>query len=513
MRQVFRSLARSCSADPDASREVTDQAGVATISVSTGFDAITVLDDSAPAETQLTFNLSNSTNIIERTVRLRRGVPIAGLVLDPRGEPIAGAVIQVWGEGDVQLFRESDTNGVWRVRAMCAGAFEARAGAEGYARGPTVSGMHDGLTPIEGLTLSISIGARLFGRVIDANGEPCVATNVFTQVMPGDDHLTSTDAYGPYEFRGLESGRRSVDAVGLNAVIVIPDGATDYEFDVTAPLAGEPQAPVSSRRLARAELAAPVTIVGRAVRNGTLVEDFIVDLRGEGLISSETFHTRDGRFTLIQPRAWTCTVNAFALGSTWTSTPAFELKPAVTNELGDLDLLQGARLTGVVRDLKGCAVADATISSGINGAPDDELEAAARGYYQTQSRDDGTFVFESVYVAERSVIMASHPSSGTSRSIPIQGNAELALVLLPTGAIDGVLEQPGVYVGLLLIHGQTPGSGSQHCKVRPSGAFAIERLVPGDYTLEVIRRPRWPRRAVRVTVACGQRAFVRIPGE
>jgi hypothetical protein len=153
------------------------------------------------------------------------------------------------------------------------------------------------------------------------------------------------------------------------------------------------------------------------------------------------------------------------------------------------------------------------VEAGINGAPDDELEAAARGYYQTQSRHDGTFVFESVYVAERSVIMASHPSSGTSRSIPIQGDAELEFVLLARGAIDGVLEQPGVYVGLLLIHGQTPGSGSQSCTVRPSGAFAIERLVPGDYTLEVIRRPRWPRRAVRVSVVSGQRAFARIPGE
>jgi hypothetical protein len=214
----------------------------------------------------------------------------------------------------------------------------------------------------------------------------------------------------------------------------------------------------------------------------------------------------------MEQREWTCAVSVFALGSTWTRTPPFALQAATIHELGDIELVPGARVAGVVRDIDGKPVAGATVSFGTTPDPQNELEASASGYYRTRSLDDGSFLFESVYIAERTVIAASHDSIGTSRSVPIETDATVELVLVPTGAIDGVLEQAGRITGLLL-HGQTPGCGNRLCDVRPSGAFAIEGLVPGDYTLEVLQHPRWPKREISVTVIAGQRAFARIRAE
>lgn len=55
----------------------------------------------------------------------------------------------------------------------------------------------------------------------------------------------------------------------------------------------------------------------------------------------------------------------------------------------------------------------------------------------------------------------------------------------------------------------------RHCgtslSVRPSGFFEVENLIPGEYTIEFVERPLWPRREVCVTVVAGQRTHVRMP--
>lgn len=65
--------------------------------------------------------------------------------------------------------------------------------------------------------------------------------------------------------------------------------------------------------------------------------------------------------------------------------------------------------------------------------------------------------------------------------------------------------------GGLIVRSHEPGGGGRIASVRPSGFFQVENLVPGDYTIELVERPGWPRREVRVTVVAGQRTHVRMP--
>jgi hypothetical protein len=138
----------------------TDENGVATVDIDTGFNCITVFH-SMPAEAQLVFSLGEgSSGVFERTVTLRRGAPLSGSVIAPDGSPLAGAMVEVW-TATGRNFIETDDAGSWIVPAMQAGAYEVRAGAQGYALGRAIAGTHDGKTEQRGVVLRVGTGARL----------------------------------------------------------------------------------------------------------------------------------------------------------------------------------------------------------------------------------------------------------------------------------------------------------------------------------------------------------------
>ncbi|MBA3396161.1 MAG: carboxypeptidase regulatory-like domain-containing protein [Deltaproteobacteria bacterium] len=345
------------------SAAVTDADGVAMLDgINTGFDAVTV-SHSMPAEVQLVFSFDDgSCGVINRTVTLRRGAPLSGTVVTPDGTPLPKAMVEVWRAHGPMLFVQSEADGTWSVPAMQAGAFEVRAGADGYARGLAFSGTHDGRAEQRGVVVRVAFGARLSGRVRYSSGQPAAGVSVYTETQPGEDRSTTTDADGRFEIAGLGAGRQHV-SVGRgrwSSGVVMPGDGGHHELDIELPdpdPASEPSQPHEPAPLP----VSTASLTGRVVRDGAPVARFAIVLKGLAAYrwtsGPAMIHSADGRFTLPELREASCTVHVLALGSLWASTATVELEPGVTVDLGDIVLQPRLRITGTVCNVAGEPIA------------------------------------------------------------------------------------------------------------------------------------------------------------
>lgn len=501
----------------DETVATTDTDGVATVGIKTGWACVTV-SHSMPAEVQLAFTLGEgSSGTFERTVTLRRGAPLTGTVTDPRGAPVPDAVVEVWTAGGT-TYVETDADGIWCVPAMQAGEFEVRAGAEGYARGPAISGTHDGRTEQHGVALRVATGARLRGRVRNAQG-PVGGLRVYTEMQPGDDRSAVTDDHGRFEIVGLGPGRHHVSAGGWTSSLVMPGDGGEHELEIELP-PPEPT-PDSAAEPNTQRVASPApptaTVEGRVIRDGAPVTQFTIVRKGhdryDWISRPALIQSPDGRFALTELREPSCSVHVLAPGSAWASTEMMSLPPGGVLDLGDIEPPPGFRIAGIVCNVAGDPVEGAHVAIGSPSHEDDPFSDAIEGNFAAVTGHDGTFLFDGVHLNDSHVrISASHPIHGASLEQPLHGSDdEVRLVLVPTGSIDGEVHPHAVMHTGVIVRGDLPEQGSRVAHVRPSGAFTVENLVPGQYSIELVERPRWPRREVRVTVVAGERTRVRLP--
>lgn len=501
----------------DETVATTDADGIAIVAIDTGFALVTV-SHSMPAEVQLVFSLGEgSSGLIERTITLRRGAPLRGTVTAPDGSPLPDAIVEVWTAAGT-TFVETDADGRWHVPAMQAGPYEVRASAPGYARGPAIVGTHDGRTEQHGVALRVARGARLHGMVRNTAG-PVAGVRVYTETRPGDDRSTTTDPDGRFELVGLGRGRHHVSVGGWTSSVVMPGDGGDHELEIELP---EPEA-VPASSMERPDDDDPVvpqatsTITGRVVRDGAPVTQFAIVRKGlaryQWITRPAIVHSSDGRFTLTGLRESSCTVHALALGSAWASTGTTVLQPGGTLDLGDIELRPGFRVSGTVCNVAGEPVESARVVVAGGPTHGDPFMDAVEGTFATATRSDGTFLFDGIHLAGAHVrLSASHPAHGASLEHPLAGaDQEIRLELVPTGSIDGDIGPYGDGFGAVIIRAEVPEHGGGVAHVRPSGSFTFENVIPGEYSIELVERPRSPRREVRATVVAGQRTRVRLP--
>lgn len=431
------------------------------------------------------------------------------------------AMVEVWCADGRTLFVESDAEGNWKVPAMQAGAYEVRASADGFARGPAVSGSHDGSTEQSGVDVRVAIGARLSGRVRDATGNASTGVRIYTEMQPGDDRSTTTDADGRFEIAGIGAGRHHVSVAHgrWTSSIVMPGDGGNHEIGLELP--DSDAAPTSAEACSAHVASEPVskrtaTLTGRVLRDGVPVPEFAVVRKGVAayrwISGPAMIYAPDGRFTLTALRETSFSVHILALGCAWTSIATIDVEPGSTHDLGEIALQPGLRISGIVCSEAGQPIVGAQVVIGtrMHGDP---LHNAVDGNFETTSGPDGMFLLEGVHLdGARPRISASHPLHGASLEQSLVGvNETIRLVLVPTGAIDGEIEPHRAMHGGLIVRADAPDAGGGVVRVRPSGRFSIENLVPGDYSIELVQRPSWPRRVARATVVAGQRIQVRLP--
>jgi protocatechuate 3,4-dioxygenase beta subunit len=187
---------------------LTDATGTARISgISSFFHDVRV---SSAGHASGGFNLmlpEDPGGVIEKTVTLRSGAALAGIVVAPDGSRVRDAQIDIedvdhqWHE---QI--ESDATGAWEVPMVAAGTYVMRATSKTYGSDADVTVELDGTRPHRDVVLKVAVAAQIVGTVVDATGAPVAGATVIAGREAADTFQAATDASGRFELLGVPGG-------------------------------------------------------------------------------------------------------------------------------------------------------------------------------------------------------------------------------------------------------------------------------------------------------------------
>lgn len=178
------------------------------------------------------------------TLRLGEGATISGRVVDSSGEHVAGASVGIdrcAGQPDHSFEKRwwppvrTDAEGRFTIARARPGRCDLSADAERYAPGTVAGVWTTPGTTTDGVTITLSSGGVVRGRVTDRGTNQPVAGAQVVLFEPGS-HLppsrAATDAQGQYRLHGIAPGPHSVR-------IEHPKYLTELRGGVDVPEAGE----------------------------------------------------------------------------------------------------------------------------------------------------------------------------------------------------------------------------------------------------------------------------------
>ena len=161
---------------------------------------------------------------MERTVVLRRGAVLAGVVRGPDGSAVADAQVTIDGGPDRWLgTAKADAAGAWQFDAIGAGKYALRATSEIYGPAADMALELDGVTPRRDVVVRVDFDAQLVGTVVDAHDQPVPDAAVSVASFPDASLSKRTDAAGRFQMLGFKAGTYDVFAAkGLQASVSVP---------------------------------------------------------------------------------------------------------------------------------------------------------------------------------------------------------------------------------------------------------------------------------------------------
>lgn len=175
-----------------------------------------------------TFQWIRITSDAEVKLILSAGAPVAGRVVDDRGAPVARARVSYTGpsEWSQQASTRLDSvtsaaDGTFRFAAMPAGSFRFVADHPDRAPGTSTLVALDGKTATDGVVITLSAGATVSGRVVDADQQPVSSVRIRIgsaghagQIVFDAPREAYSNDRGEFTIRGLP--RRLLAAVALH---------------------------------------------------------------------------------------------------------------------------------------------------------------------------------------------------------------------------------------------------------------------------------------------------------
>ena len=194
----------------------------------------------------------------EVSLTLVPGAKVSGTVVDEQSKPVVGARVVYSGASDWMQQADdrrdavvSGADGTFAFPALPAGSFRLVATHDDLAPGTSTLITLDGKTERTGVTITMSAGAVIRGRVIDAAKNPVPSARVrvglaLRSMIVAPPRQAFTDDKGAFEIRGMP--RRELIAVAIHetaASASVPVDATKGDvgdvtltLDVTGTIAG-----------------------------------------------------------------------------------------------------------------------------------------------------------------------------------------------------------------------------------------------------------------------------------
>ncbi len=435
-----------------------------------------------------------------RDYALKVGGRARGIVLGDDGKGVAGARVWAdiagggWGWGGAQRSVTTDREGRFDLRGVTAGKGTIAAEKEGF-----VDTASDELELLDGgvldeLTLRLSSGATISGRVLWPDGAPAVGAKVVVRQtkersrarnrwVDNASHEVTTDSSGHFERSGL-----APSAVTLTASAEKPEGAIGGSW--TAKL--EDAKPGTAVEL---KLAAPLPVHGRVVDvAGRPLRKFSVRHVAESendprMEKTWPFESEAGEFVLYEP-AGAYKIAAQAEGYTVSEEQAVTL-PGFEGVLV-FTLQRAGSITGRVLGPDGAPVAKATVSANSGSG-----NGRRRGGDSTDavSDVDGSFEFSSVAAGNLSLNASAEgfaPSDATlvtvEAGLPV---ADVQLMLRVGGRVEGEIfaadgrPDPGRQI-VCGNFGGGMGSANATATSDAAGHFVLEHLAPGKCSVMAV---------------------------
>ena len=194
------------------------------------------------------------------------GLAIRGLVVDEGGAPVEGVylIARMVVSGDQARDQQqtsagdgSNEDGSFEIDGLLAGSYELSTQAWNAARpGPTEPlELELGSADLDGVRVEMPTSGSVRGRIIDARGQPIVASLIATSVEGRGQSRTRSGDDGRFEFEHVRPGKTRVTAAedgGWGSVVMRKPGTTDDDLqgevvEVLANQAAEVELVVESR--------------------------------------------------------------------------------------------------------------------------------------------------------------------------------------------------------------------------------------------------------------------------
>jgi protocatechuate 3,4-dioxygenase beta subunit len=433
-----------------------------------------------PAE-GLAFTLDTSATVRGRVEDAVTKAPIPDFSVS-RGEPAAGGggiVMRLGFGNEGRSFHSEDGSfelpdvppGKWSIRAEAAGYRPADVSAVELAPGEVK----------EGIVLSLKVGGKLSGRVIDAARGNGIA-NASVSWRPsstggpagfilgaGSDRQVSTDADGKFSLEGLPEGKVHLEASHPDYLEASLD--VDPDQQTTAEISLGSGATISG---------SVVTSDGRTPAPGARVG---LDARGEaGRFGSESA-TADGSGAFLFEHLKAGRYQLTAQGNAGTAAPR------------EITLTDGQRMDGVLLQIAGGVLLRGTVS----GLPAEKLGglrifASSSAYADSATTDEqGHFTIPDVPTGVLRLTASTSFVPGRTAQANVEvpdGAAEVPVEIVFEGAsrLSGQVTRAGKpLAGLFVWANPDPGGGINRSSAQTddSGRYALEGLSDGPYRVSV----------------------------
>lgn len=434
-------------------------------------------------------------------VALVRGYRLSGVVRGAsEGTPIAGATVAAW-DRDAEPFGEAarrtattGDDGRFTIADLPLGAMTVEASAPGHiaarlANVPVPQPAIDESGSPREIAIVLEEGARLSGRVVKGRGgTPVEGARVNVRVVEDDRPegaapSVATDARGSFSFDGLAAGRY--------VLAVAAKGLPSIERGPFALRAGGARPDVEIRLDARAAIAvrlldpdgAPVeglaVELGRGARaadggDRTVREEIVDDDRIE--------RGKEGRFTVRNLEPGTLSIRLVPEGWDDVVRDEIALRNDATTDLGTIVVRAGRNVRGRVTDTSGEPIEGAEVVVTWRDGPRARTRSAS-------TKVDGRYRVAGIAPSpiESIRVSAERFASARREGDPVDG-APVDFVLEPSGVVTGrVVGSDGDSlrgIAIVLRPESDRGGSEGRVIVEPSGAFRVEDVDPGSYTIE-----------------------------